>query len=53
MFHQTHYICILIIFIEFSASEIVTLHGADNEIYTYDNSFFIGEGRFAKVFEGL
>lgn len=53
MFHIRHYIFILFVLLKFSTSEIVTLHGPDNTLYTYDNSCIMDSGVYGAVYIGL
>lgn len=39
--------------IEYCSSETITLHGPNDETYTYDNSLILGEGFTATVYKGF
>lgn len=47
------YFCIAFISMKFCSSEMITLHGPDDTIYTYDNSSYIGWGTRGIVYQGL
>lgn len=53
MLHIICCICIIFIAIEYSSSEIITLHGPNDTTYTYDNSSIVGDGGSGIVYKGL
>lgn len=53
MLHRIFFICIIFTAIEFSSSDVITLHGPNDTIYMYDNSSILGQGGFGIVYKGL